>query len=101
MAHRIPNQILYNPENFGQGFPATVASPPAETPIGITKTENFLKDRYRNMHFMQGNLTLISNMSIIHSISIFSITTFEVDEIVDSFMMSSLTSLQMLDGYMS
>ena len=46
------------------------------------------------------NLTLISNqMSLIHSISIFSqIITFEIDEIIDTFMKSYLTPQQyMLD----
>ena len=50
-------------------------------------------------YHLKGKLTLISNhMSIIHSISIFfQIITFEVDEIIDSFMKSSLTPfLQML-----
>ena len=42
------------------------------------------------------NLTLISNqMSLIHSISIFfQIITFEIDEIIDTFMKSYLTPLR-------
>ena len=60
---------------------------------------NLLKYVFHEYHSI-GNMTLISNhMSIIHSISIFfQIITFEVDQIVDSFMKSFFTPLQINVG---